>query len=215
MSTSDRQSYHHGDLRAAVLRSALHLLDTDGADALSLRAVARHAGVSANAPYRHYRDKEALLAALATHGFTELKARFEAAADDPDAPDDPAASRPADLASALAPLARTTVRYALDHPGLFHLMFGHPCVSHADVSAASDAAQAAVTARIAAFAPPEHREPLKLGVWALVHGLSLLLLDGRLGDPTPQQIDTLVDTVTRTVIGADWLAGNAAPGEES
>ncbi|MFI6699525.1 TetR/AcrR family transcriptional regulator [Streptomyces sp. NPDC050509] len=208
MSTSDRQSYHHGDLRAALLRSALHLLDTDGADALSLRAVARHAGVSANAPYRHYQDKEALLAALATHGFTELKARFEAATDDPDGT---AASHPADLAGTLAPLARTTVRYALDHPGLFHLMFGHPCVSHADVHAASDAAQATVTARIAAFAGPEHREPLKIGVWALVHGLSLLLLDGRLGDPMPEQVDALVDSVTRTMIGADWLPGATAP----
>ncbi|MFE3600136.1 TetR/AcrR family transcriptional regulator [Streptomyces sp. NPDC059096] len=198
MSTSDRQSYHHGDLRAALLRSALDLLDTDGADALSLRAVARHAGVSPNAPYRHYQDKEALLAALATHGFTELRARFEAATDDPG---DPAASRPADLADALAPLARATVHYALGHPGLFHLMFGHPCVSHAEVSAASDAAQTAVTTRIAAFAAPEDRESLKIGVWALVHGLSLLLLDGRLGDTAPERIDALVDTVTRTMIG--------------
>ncbi|MEU8706028.1 TetR/AcrR family transcriptional regulator [Streptomyces sp. NPDC048565] len=208
MSTSDRRSYHHGDLRAALLRSALDLLDADGADALSLRAVARHAGVSANAPYRHYQDKEALLAALAAHGFMELKARFEEASDGSKGG---TASAPADLAGALAPVARATVHYALGHPGLFHLMFGHPCVSHAEVSAASDAALAVVTAHIAAFAAPEHREPLKVGVWALLYGLSLLLLDGRLGDPEPHQIDALVDSVVRTVISADWMSGGDVP----
>lgn len=100
MSTSDRRSYHHGDLRAALLRSALDLLDADGADALSLRAVARHAGVSANAPYRHYQDKEALLAALAAHGFTELKARFEEASDGSKGG---TASAPADLVALWRP----------------------------------------------------------------------------------------------------------------
>ncbi|MFC3998391.1 TetR/AcrR family transcriptional regulator [Nocardiopsis sediminis] len=198
MSTSGRRSYHHGDLRAALLRSALHLLDADGVDALSLRAVARHAGVSPNAPYRHYRDKEALLAALAAHGFTELAARIGDASADTER--DGGTAGPADLASTIAPMARATVRYALDHPGLFHLMFGHPCVGRPEVTAASDAAQAVVTARIAGFAAPEDREALKIGIWALVHGLSLLLLDGRLGDPTPEQIDVLVGSVVRAMV---------------
>ncbi|MFE3827607.1 TetR/AcrR family transcriptional regulator [Streptomyces sp. NPDC059092] len=195
MSTLERRSYHHGDLRDALLRSALGLLDVDGVDALSLRAVARHAGVSANAPYRHYRDKDALLAALAAHGFAELGERLEAAGSAE------GGSTPADLGQAMAPMARAAVRYALDHPGLFRLMFGNPCVGGPEVIAASDAAQAVVTARIAPLAAPEHRDTLKIGVWALVHGLSLLLLDGRLGDPTPGQADALVDSVVRAMIG--------------
>ncbi|MFF5563701.1 TetR/AcrR family transcriptional regulator [Streptomyces sp. NPDC012623] len=210
MSTSDRQSYHHGDLRGALLRSALRLLDVDGVDALSLRAVARDAGVSANAPYRHYRDKEALLAALASHGFTELAARLEATS--ADGAGSGARSPQAALADAVAPMARATVHYALDHPGLFRLMFGHVCVGLPEVIAASDAAQAVVTARIAAFAAPEHREILKIGVWALVHGLTSLLLDGRLGEPTRETADALVDSAVRTMIGAQWAPVAAEPG---
>lgn len=206
MSTSDRRSYHHGDLRAALLQSALRLLDTEGADALSLRAVARHAGVSANAPYRHYEDKEALLAALAVHGFTELRARFEAVPEHPatTGPRHEDAGRPTDPADALAPLVRATVHYALGHPGLFRLMFGHPCVSHAAVTEASDAALALVMERIAGLAGPQHLTSLKIGTWALAHGLSLLLLDGRLGDTAPDEVDTLVDTVLHTMLNTPW-----------
>ncbi|RDG36426.1 TetR/AcrR family transcriptional regulator [Streptomyces corynorhini] len=219
VSTFDRRSYHHGDLRDALLRSALRLLDADGVDALSLRAVARDAGVSANAPYRHYRDKEALLAALASHGFTELTACLEAASsagtERGDAGSVRAASPPAALADAVAPMARATVHYALEHPGLFRLMFGHVCVSLPEVIAASDAAQAVVTRRIAGFAAPGYRDTLKIGVWALVHGLTSLLLDGRLGEPTRETADALVDSAVRTMIGADWAPVAADAGGDT
>ena len=76
---STSRPYHHGDLRAALLDAALELLEED--ETFSLRAVARRAGVSPNAPYRHYADKEALLAALATYGFAQLADRLEAAAE--------------------------------------------------------------------------------------------------------------------------------------
>lgn len=72
-------SYHHGDLRAACLRAARELLEEDGSAALSLRAVARRAGVSATAPYRHYADRDALVSAVAAQGYRELAEQLVAA----------------------------------------------------------------------------------------------------------------------------------------
>ncbi|MBP8538188.1 TetR/AcrR family transcriptional regulator [Streptomyces sp. MK37H] len=190
LSTSTGSGYHHGDLRAALLNSALALLNAEGPGELSLRAVARHAGVSPNAPYRHYRDKEALLAALATRGFTELGERLAAVA--------PGEAPGAEVIA----MACAAVDYALDHPGVYRLMFGQACSSHPDTIAASDAAIAIVADRIAAIAEPERREPLRVGIWALVHGLSTLLLDERLGTPTRAEADALVETVVRTMLGA-------------
>ncbi len=83
MSTSVRrkQAYHHGDLRASILRAGWHLLEKQGIAALSLREAARRAGVSHNAPYRHFTDRDSLLAALAAEGFAALgQAMREAAA---------------------------------------------------------------------------------------------------------------------------------------
>ena len=71
--------YHHGDLRAACLRAAMELLEQDGAAGLSVRAVARHAGVSPGAPYRHYADRDALVSAVAAEGYRKLAGYLRAA----------------------------------------------------------------------------------------------------------------------------------------
>lgn len=150
---STSRPYHHGDLPAALLDAALGLLE-DG-ETFSLRAVARRAGVSPNAPYRHYADKEALLAALATYGFGRLADRLEAAAD-------------------LTDMAEQYVAFALAHPGLFRLMYGRPTAN----------AAAARTAEI--LASRVAGQARQIGAWAMVHGLAVLLLDGKLTctDPT-------------------------------
>ena len=80
-------TYHHGDLRAACVGAALELLEEGGARALSLRAVARRAGVSPAAPYRHYADREALVSAVAAVGYRELAERLAAAHPAPSTPD--------------------------------------------------------------------------------------------------------------------------------
>lgn len=72
MSSSDPKPYHHGDLRRALIDAARHILETEGPEALSLRAVAREAGVSPAAPYHHFKDKNELLEAVADQGFDEL-----------------------------------------------------------------------------------------------------------------------------------------------
>src|SRR5258707_7214489 len=107
--------YHHGDLRAACLRAAMELLEEDGAAGLSVRAVARRASVSPNAPYRHYADRDALVSAVAAEGYRELAEELAAAHPFPSTPDD------------LAGVAVTYVQFALEHPALFRVMFVEPC----------------------------------------------------------------------------------------
>jgi AcrR family transcriptional regulator len=152
---STSRPYHHGDLRAALLDAALGLLEED--ETFSLRAVARRAGVSPTAPYRHYQDKEALLAALATYGFDQLADRLDAAAE-------------------LTGMAEEYVTFALAHPGLFRLMYGRPTANNA-------------SARTAAILASRVADPaVQIGAWAMVHGLAVLLLDGRLPGADPRQL---------------------------
>src|SRR6516225_10440444 len=110
---AERRPYHHRHLRQALIRSALEILSEAGVAGLSLRAAARRARVSAMAPYRHFADKEALLAAVAEHGFRELAARLTAAA-----------ATAVDPRAGLAALGVAYVLFACDQPSLLKLMFG-------------------------------------------------------------------------------------------
>jgi len=167
--------YHHGRLAEALIAAGVALLEERGAGALSLRAAARRAGVSHAAPYRHFRDRDALLAAVAAEGFRRLDAALAraAAADEDEAP----------------ALAEAYVAFALDHPGLYRLMFG-PCVAGREDDPVLAAAAAAAYGRLAAAGArrlagrPEAPPPglFALAAWSLVHGLASLLLDGRLGE---------------------------------
>jgi len=156
-------TYHHGDLRAAILGAAGKLLEEHGIAGLSLREAARRAGVSHNAPYRHFDDRDALLAALAAEGFAQLGAALEAAG-----------------GSAARARGEAYVRFALEHPQRFRLMFGglarldsHPALreaaaqTYAGLVRAFEPVAGAVGAPIAAAA-----------AWSMVHGLAQLLLDG-------------------------------------
>ncbi len=186
MSTSRSGGYHHGELRAALFDAAVALLAEDGADALSLRAVARRAGVSAMAPYRHYPDKGALLAALVAHGFGGLCDALREA-------DEGAAPGQALVGQAVA-----YVRFARANPALFRLMFGpkRMAAAHPELTAAGDATYRVLSDRVAADAPPDRdREALAVGCWALVHGLAGLFLDGQISD----RIDAPDDVAARRV----------------
>jgi AcrR family transcriptional regulator len=186
--------YHHGDLRAACLDAGLEMLDAGQEADLSLRAVARAIGVSANAPYRHFNDKEALLSALATAGFVELRKRLLRA---------DASSAPG---RQFVEMARIYVHYAQEHPGLFRLMFGHPCSrAHPDTVAAAARAEEVLAARVAQVVDDGSREPFIIGCWSIVHGLAALILDGKL--PTEaQSIDALVESVISITL-APYVSG--------
>src|SRR3954468_24870935 len=147
-------TYHHGDLPAALLRAAGRTLEKRGIGALSLRELARRAGVSHNAPYRHFPDRQALLAALAAEGF-------------------------AVLGDALAhtsgrAMGEAYVRFALEHPQRFRLMFGgHLAFSRH--GALAEAAGRPHQALVEAFrAQPAIADPqlAAAAAWSLVHGLA-------------------------------------------
>lgn len=168
MSTSPRKrAYHHANLRPALLAAARRMLERDGPDALSLREVARRAGVSHNAPYRHFPDRAALLAALAAEGFDALAAEMRAAAAGA-----PHARRRGDIGAAY-------VRFALAAPGLFRLMFGGRvrAQDHADLAAAGQRAYAVLAGETGAVGEASARA---IAAWATVHGLAHLLLDGQI-----------------------------------
>ncbi|MFF5390165.1 TetR/AcrR family transcriptional regulator [Streptomyces sp. NPDC013012] len=175
---SRNSTYHHGDLRAACLRAARELLEEDGSAGLSLRAVARRAGVSATAPYRHYADREALVSAVAAEGYLELAEDLTAARPAPSTPDD------------LAAVAVAYVRFALEHPALFRAMFAEPCDPTSEERVAATAAISAYVHGVVRDAFPGVGDPdaLATTVWALVHGLAFLHLDGKLDTSTPEAV---------------------------
>ena len=107
MALASRSTYHHGALRPALIAAARDMLANDGAGAVSLREAARRAGVSATATYRHFQDKEHLLAAVAAEGFVEFAERLEAGG-----------------ARDFKGMGIAYLEFAIRRPGLFRLMFG-------------------------------------------------------------------------------------------
>lgn len=188
---ASKTTYHHGDLRAALLDAALEVLEQDGATALSLRAVARRAGVSPAAPYRHYADREALVSAVAAVGYLDLAERLGAA--------HPAPS----TAEQLADVAVAYVRFAIERPALFRIMFSEPCDRDNDERVAATAAVTLYLREIVARAfPDSDPEALAPAIWALVHGLAFLHLDGKLDAADPAAVDTRVSDAVAAVLGA-------------
>ncbi|MGC0313728.1 TetR/AcrR family transcriptional regulator [Kitasatospora acidiphila] len=186
--------YHHGDLRAACLRAAWELLEEDGGAGLSLRAVARRAGVSAMAPYRHFADRDALLAAVAAEGYRELADSLAAAHRSPATADD------------LAAIAVAYVRFALDHPALFRVMFAEPCdPSNEERTAAAGAVAEYVCGIVRGAFPTVDPAAMSTAVWALVHGLAFLHLDGKLDASTPEVVTEQVHTAVRALFAASLV----------
>jgi AcrR family transcriptional regulator len=181
-------SYHHGDLRAACLRAARELLEEDGSAALSMRAVARRAGVSPTAPYRHYEDRDALVSAVAAEGYRDLAESLAAAHPSPETPDE------------LATVAVAYVRFALDHPALFRAMFAEPCdPTSAERVGATAAISEYVRGIVRAAFPHADPDALATTVWALVHGLAFLHLDGKLDTSTPEAVDAQVRSAVQAL----------------
>ena len=176
-SKTGNSAYHHGDLRAALIAEGLRLVEDKGADALSLREVARGVGVSATAVYRHFPDKRALMTALADEGVRRLAAAQAAAAEQ--APT---------LPEAFLATGRTYVRFALDNPGLFRTTFTYPGIDGPDP--ANDSAAFLLHSHALALVDGDEQRAraLALHAWALVHGLAMLILDGRVPDD-PELID--------------------------
>ena len=141
-------TYHHGELRPTLLGTAAKILEKEGRDAISLRDLARRAGVSHNAPYRHFADREALLAALAEEGFTLLAAALEG--------------------KLWREQATAYLRFALANPERFRLLFTRPVPAALRRLVGGDAVAQAV--------------------WAMVHGLTVLILSGHFAGENPEAL---------------------------
>ena len=171
-----RRSYHHGNLREALLQGAVHVIAHLGPAAFTLREVARRAGVSHNAPYRHFRDKDALLAAVAAQGFRELTRAMREAGE-----------RQLKALDKLKQSGLSYVAFAIRRPEHFTVMFDAPVRSSKDpeyVQASQEAFHTLVTCikncQEAGQLPAGNTLERALYAWSLVHGIAKLAVVGRL-----------------------------------
>ena len=192
MSTSTRRGYHHGDLRAELVRVAGEIVDQEGTATFTLREAARRAGVSHGAPYRHFADREALLAEVVEHGFAQLSAALREAA-----PEGGSA------------VARAYLGFALDRPRRYRLMFAGEAfpAHHAALSAQADVLLHAIARSVPDLGDAEYARRAAIAAWSLLHGLALLLIEGFLG-PVPQGADA--ERLLREVVGMVRFAARPA-----
>lgn len=162
MNVERPRPYHHGDLRNALLEAARAILEEKSLADLSLRAVARKAGVSHAAPYRHFPNHEALLVELATEGFVVLKDELVAAS-----------RRSATKSDRITAIGGAYMRFAAKRPAQTRLMFGPQLPNRDKYPALGDAADAIAAEIGVALNDPA----LGLAVWAAVHGLAMLILE--------------------------------------
>jgi len=186
------RSYHHGNLKQALLAASLDLIQKAGPGAFTLREVARRAGVSHNAPYRHFRDKEELLAALAAEGFDRLTAAMTKAAQS--------------AAGALERFrmgGRGYVKFALRNPQHFTVMFEVPLQMdlYPQTHAAGERAFGTLVRYVEAcqaegVLPPGDPNPFALLAWSMVHGVAKLAISGRLPLSEPSDVLDFADAAT-------------------
>ena len=170
----ERRGYHHGNLREALVEAALSLIAEKGASGFTIAEAARLAGVSPGAPYRHFRDAEALLAEVALRGFERFAVALASAWD---------GGRP-NVLRAFETLGRAYLAFARDEPAYYAAMFeariafdGHPGLLAAGARAFAVLREGAD--RLAADLPPGRRPPalmVALHVWALSHGIATLFV---------------------------------------
>jgi AcrR family transcriptional regulator len=154
--------YHHGDLGPALRKAARAILEEEGLAALSLRSVARRAGVSHAAPYRHYPNREALLADVAAEGVAELREEIVRAT-----------PKHGDKPERVVRVGTAYLHFAARHPGLLRLMFGSEIPNRSEFAGLAEA-----TASIGDEIGRAIGEPTAgLSVWAATHGLAMLTLD--------------------------------------
>jgi AcrR family transcriptional regulator len=196
-----RDAYHHGNLRQALIDQAVRTIRTHGVEGLTLRGVGADLRVSRTALYRHFPDKDALLAAVATEGFRSFRAALVAAWE--------GGGRGRE---GFAAMGRAYVRFAVTNPPHYRVMFGNfidGTDPDAELTAAGAGAfQALVDAIVEQQAQGLMRrdDPLLLAeyIWATVHGIAMLVIDGRLhSGQTGDEMATLAMARLRTGIDAE------------
>jgi AcrR family transcriptional regulator len=216
---SRRDSYHHGQLREALIREALALLRAKGIHGLTLREAARRAGVSQAAPYRHFADKEALLAAVAEEGFRRLGQAIGATL----------SARQRGPGDRLRAGCLAYVRFACENPGYYEMMFGpdrpdierYPALHEAAHVASGHVLAALVDGQRAGVVRQGDLFQMALFIWTCLHGLADLMASGFLPvKTTGQTLSGEAERFARAVVaqalgalvpGADGLPAQASP----
>ena len=196
MPDTPNRPYHHGDLRRAVIETALDMLREEKGWQFTLREVARRAGVSHGAPYKHFPDKAALLSELAMIGFDRLRESMLAAK--PEAPKT--------LPDEIAPIARAYVAFGTDNPALYRLMFsaeeGKTVGMHLNERALAVFDILLEILQRGQAAGSIRKRPIKgqaAAGWGLIHGMTMLAIDGLLmpekvgSAPLDAALSTLVE----------------------
>lgn len=204
-----RDSYHHGDLRNALVSAAVRLIEQGGHEDFSLREAAREVGVSANAAYRHFADKSALVTAVNHDGFERLSRAMQAAMDQ--VPDSGEPRR--DVLERFKAVGRAYVAFASEHPELFRLMFGTGGAAAVcgapgaplDLGTPSPYAllEQALDALVAAgLLSATQRPGAELKAWVVVHGFASLGLGEGVALPgCPAPTEALESVLQFAVIG--------------
>ena len=208
-------AYHHGNLKAALTAAAVEILDREGIPGLTLRAVARRAGVSRQAPYNHFRNVDDLIAAVAEESFLGLQAALE---------DTGKGARGPRL---MQEMGIRYVCFAVANPGRFRVMFG-PQLHRRDefpaLARAADRVFAALSgppASLLASSNPGTGRPARntippgdprIALWSVVHGLAHLLIDGQLTSrpPRPDQAEAYAAAATEML----WFGLGGKPGRQ-
>jgi AcrR family transcriptional regulator len=189
--------YHHGNLREVLIEKAVEVIEEEGIGALSLRAVARRAGVSHGAPAHHFTDKAGLLTALATRAMDRFAAALtEVAAQAGDSP-----------LEQLRAIGTTYIRFAVQHPAYFFIITRFELIHRDDAGFARSyqalvdmVREAVKAAQRAGWKPDVEPMALVITCWSAVHGLATLWLDGALEDRVgPLDLETITDQVVRIV----------------
>jgi AcrR family transcriptional regulator len=171
--------YHHGDLRRALIDQALRTIASHGVDGLTLREAGQALGVSRTALYRHFSDKQALVAAVAREGFRTFRAALV-----------DAWQRNGRGRAGFEAMGRAYLRFAVEHPAHYRVMFGRFDESCARDPELIDEAKGAFQALVDALADGQREgwvrkdDPLMLArfVWSITHGIAMLVIDGQLRD---------------------------------
>lgn len=192
-----RARYHHGDLRQQTRHEALKLLREKGDAAVTLRALAKTLGVSSPALYRHFRDRQALLADLAAQGFRELTRKLQQTPRD-------------DPRDALTGLGLAYVEFAEANPRLYRLMFGGAIIKRGEFPELDQAGKQAFAvlqdtaewARKAGYLTDKSLTTLTAAAWSLVHGLAQLTIDHHLraGKSDPQLTHDIIALLMNTAL---------------
>jgi len=194
--TLDGSAYHHGDLRAALLAEAAAMIDEGGTSSVTMRAIGRRLGVSRSAPYRHFADKSALLVAVAAAGFDRLRDRLESVA---------AGAAGAGIGR-LRQVGEEYVRFALENPGHYRLMYGKEAITREDRPELREAANALFDELVGIVRTHQQNGTIKRQdphqqayvAWGAVHGLASLLIEGQI--LTAVDVDGLIRQTTSTLL---------------